>query len=86
MADLPAGQVTLADLFHVLTAIQTNLATMSTKLEVIDSRNKSADAIHSDHESRLRALEAFRWKLAGLAVALGILAGFLTAWAPGHLH
>lgn len=83
---MQAGQVTLADLFRVLSAIQGDLAKMATRLEVIDTRNKGADEKSADHETRIRALEAFRWKLAGIAVVIGILGGILTAWASSHGH
>jgi hypothetical protein len=84
VTELQGGQVTLADLFRVLTSIQTNLATMATKLEVIDTRNKNADAIDGDHEKRIRTLEAFRWKILGMALAVSGGAGALGAWV-GYL-
>ena len=86
VTELQAGQVTLADLFRVLSAIQGDLSKMATRLEVIDSRNKSADAIHADHETRIRGLEAYRWKLAGIAVILGILVGVASAWLTSRPH
>jgi hypothetical protein len=78
--------VTLADLFRVLSAIQGDLAKMATRLEVIDTVSKTADQQRADHETRIRALEAFRWKLAGIAIVVGILAGFVTAWASSRGH
>lgn len=80
MDALQTGQVTLADLFRVMSAMQADVAKVATRLEVLDTNNKNADAIHADHETRIRALEAFRWKLAGIAVVLGILVGIASAW------
>lgn len=54
------------------------LGEMSTQLALI---NQKVDGIPvADHEVRIRALERFRWTLAGLWVAgsaIGGLAGFL---------
>lgn len=86
MAELPGGQVTLADLFRVMSAMQVDVSRVATKLEVLDARNKSADQLDADHEQRLRALEAFRWKVVGLAFAVSALMGFVTAWLPSHLR
>jgi hypothetical protein len=41
-------------------------------MEGIDTRNAAADAIHTDHESRLRMLERWRYSLpASIALGLG---------------
>lgn len=86
MTELQAGQVTLADIFRVMSAIQSDVSKALTRLEVIDSRNKTADNIDADHENRIRTLEAFRWKLLGLALAISVLTGFLAAWLPSHIR
>jgi hypothetical protein len=72
---MPSGQVTMADLFQVLTRIQTDLAKALTRLEVVDARNAAADKLDSDHEGRLRSLEAFRWKLTGVMCLLSLFSG-----------
>ncbi len=83
MTGLDSGQVTVADLYKVMTGIQTDLREAVSKLEVIDARNVMADKIQSDHEARLRSLEAFKLKSTGIAVflatAAGIASGYLTA-------
>lgn len=86
MVDIPGGQVTLADLFRVMSAMQLDVSKVATKLEVIDARNKNADQLHADHEQRIRTLEAFRWKIVGLALMLSILTSALIAWLPSHLR
>lgn len=81
---MTSGAVTLADLFRVLSAMQADLAKMTTQMEVINIRNVHADEVDRDHETRLRSLEAFRWKLAGMAVTVGALSGSVAAlivWA-----
>lgn len=85
-AGLPAGTVTIADLYRELVGMRNDVARALTRIEVIDSRNGDADKLHSDHEQRIRALEQFRWKLAGIAIVMAIIAGFVTAWLPGHLR
>ena len=86
MVDIPGGQVTLADLFRVMSAMQLDVSKVATKLEVIDARNKNADQLHADHEQRIRTLEQFRWKILGLALAISIVVSLLIAWLPSHLR
>lgn len=85
---LPAGQVTIADLYRELTGMRTDIGKALTRLEVIDARDQAAAEVDRDHEGRLRALEAFRWKLVGIAlcisVAAGLLSGYLTYVIETH--
>ena len=46
------------------------LATINTKLDVLIEQR-------TDHEARIRVLEQARWKLVGLASAVGAIAGVL---------
>ena len=57
MTDLPHGAITMADLYQAIMAMKNDLTRSLAKLEVIESRNTDADRLHTDHESRLRALE-----------------------------
>lgn len=77
---MPGGQVTLADLFRVLSAIQSDMSKMATRLEVIDTRNKSADEIHRDHEARLRILETAKAKIYGAAITISAVTSALGSW------
>jgi hypothetical protein len=86
MTELQGGQVTLADLFRVLSAIQSDLGKLATRLEVIDNRNKGADATDADHEQRLRALEAFKWKVVGLSMAISAITSVLTVYLSSRGH
>jgi hypothetical protein len=83
---LPAGQVTIADLYRELVGMRTDVARALTRIEVIDARNTSADNLDRDHESRIRALEAFRWKMAGIAVVLAIIFGLLSGYLSNAIR
>lgn len=84
-----------------LAAMRAELTRSLTRLEVIESQRADLDGRTADHESRLRAveralpsdaagriaaLERFRYTLAGLAAAGGILAGWAGQWIGQHLH
>ena len=53
-------------------SVETQLAVISTKLDVLIEQR-------SDHEVRIRALERFKWLLAGAALAGGGAAGSIAA-------
>ena len=75
MSELQPGQVTIADLYRELVGMRQDVGKALVRIEVIDSRNTDAEKLHLDHESRLRVLEAFRWKLTGLTVVSGLFSG-----------
>jgi hypothetical protein len=83
------GQVTIADLFRVLTSIQSDLGRAVTKLEVLESRNTLSDQQHQDFETRIRSLEAaaIRTKTVATTVAsaAGVVAGII-ADLISHAH
>lgn len=63
--------------------------TMVTKLvgqqEAINARNAAADQLHTDHETRIRGLERWRYALpASLVVNLGSLGTALAALLGRH--
>ena len=87
--DIPAGMVTAADVVREITAARGELAAANTRLAVIDVRTQSVATSVSDHEGRIRVLEAFRWKLMGVAVTVAVVSGTLSGfigWALGHVH
>lgn len=55
--------------------ILVRLAVMDAKLDGIGAENVKADALHLDHETRIRTLEAVRWKIAGWSAAIGAIGG-----------
>jgi hypothetical protein len=57
-----------------------DIITALTRLEVLSTINQKAEDAQCDHEARLRALEAFKWKLAGACLALGAALG--ERWCP----
>lgn len=79
MTDLPAGTVTVADLYRELVGMRGDITSALTKIEVINARDQDAARIDADHEARLRALERFRYALLGASSLVGILAGALSA-------
>lgn len=83
MAELPAGTVTIADLYRELVGMRTDIGKALIKIEVLDIRNTDADRLHADHEARLRALERFRYTLAGVAFVGGTAAGWV-GYLLGH--
>lgn len=79
VTELAPGAVTIADLYRELVLMRTEVGKALTHIEVINSRNTDADKLHSDHETRIRTLERFRFTLAGLALAGGTAMGLLGA-------
>lgn len=83
MTDLAPGAVTIADLYREMVGMRADVIKALTRIEVLDTRNTSADAIHADVEARLRVLERFRYTLAGLAIIGGAGAGW-AGYLLGH--
>lgn len=70
--EIPAGAVTAKDLYDELSGLRRDLTRLLTHMERVDTRNETADRLHTDHESRLRALERWRYALpTSLIVAFG---------------
>jgi hypothetical protein len=82
MSELPPGSVTTADLYRELVGLRGDLSALAIRFERVDVVNTAAEAVHADHENRLRALEAFRWKLIGGCVLVSAVAGA----AASYLH
>lgn len=80
MSELSPGSVTTADLYRELIGLRGDLGRALLRLERLDTVNSTAEEIHRDHEVRLRALEAFRWKLAGACLLVSGGAGVLAAF------
>lgn len=89
------GQVTAADLYGEVTAARRDMATMLTKVEVMDDRYARHGMELTDHENRLRALEAsavpkggerlasvekWQWRTGGMLAVLAILAGIVAGF------
>jgi len=80
---IPDGSITVKDLFLELKGLREDLTRVLVHMEAVDTRNTAADRMHLDYESRLRALETFRYKLAGLSVLGGVGAGWV-GYILGH--
>ena len=79
VTELAPGAITTADLYRELTS-------MTVKLAVIESQTTRAEHIDTDHESRLRALERFKWALFGGASVVGASAGVIAALLTSRGH
>ena len=75
--------------------IGTQLAVQEQQVRTADERGRDLEArvrvIESrppvaDHEGRIRALERFRYTLAGVAAVGGVLAGLVGQWIAQHVH
>ncbi len=80
MTELVPGAVTVGDLYREIVGMRSDVVKALTRIEAIDTVNANADQVHRDHETRLRILESFRWKVAGGAILLGGVAGAASAW------
>lgn len=80
MSDPIPGVVTIGDIYRELIGMRQDVGKALTRLEVIDNRNADADRLHADHEARLRALEVWRWKFAGVITVLMVIVAFLSAY------
>ncbi len=84
------ADITLGDLYREVVAMRSEVTGALLKLAVIESRNAEADRIHLDQEGRLRALERFRFTVAGYSVLGGLVTGVLGAllerWIAGGGH
>lgn len=80
---LPDGLITVKDLFLELKGLRDDLTRVLVHMEAVDTRNTAADRAHLDYEARLRALETFRYKLAGASLIGGVGAGWV-GYILGH--
>ncbi len=83
MTEIPGGVITVKDLLDELKGLRGDLTRVLVHMESVDTRNQGADRVHADHEVRLRALERFRYTLAGLAVIGGAVSGY-AGYVLGH--
>lgn len=80
MTEIPAGAVTIADLYRELAGLRGDLQQALTSLKVIEVRDDATARQLGDHEMRLRLVEAFRWKIAGMAVTVSVAISALGTW------
>jgi hypothetical protein len=83
MSDPVLGGVTIGDLYRELVGMRSDLTRVLAHQEATDLINRSAEQIHADHETRLRALERFRYTLAGVAFVGGTASGWV-GYLLGH--
>lgn len=78
-SDIPTGVITAADINYTLQNMQRDLSSVLQRMAVSDAIAVQATRIDTDHESRIRRLESFRWILVGVALAISSASGLLTA-------
>jgi len=79
MAELPAGQVTVADLYREMVEVRNQIGNLVTGFTLAEERHKNDQEVHRDHERRIRGLERGWWKISGAAAAISVIVSLLTA-------
>lgn len=77
--DIPTGIITAADINRTLQDVQRDVASVLQRMAVSDALSLQASRVDTDHETRIRRLESFRWILVGVALAISSASGLLTA-------
>jgi hypothetical protein len=82
MPAAPLGvTITAADIWAELRATRADVSKTLTAVEGLQEKHKDVTRTQDDHESRIRSLERFQYKLVGafvvVQIALGILEYFL---------
>lgn len=87
LKDLYVAQLeTTRQLTESINSVKTAVDRLTGHLEVIDARNQNADKLHTDFESRIRSLEAFKWKVIGAVIGINGV-GIAAEWIIYvHIH
>ena len=83
---LPAGQVTIADLYREISGMRADVGKALERIAVIDSKNNTAERDHLDHETRIRTLERFKYIMLGGAGLGGAIAGWIAQYVANRGH
>jgi len=76
---IPTGAVTTADLYREMIGMRTDVTKALTRIEI-------ADKERTDHETRIRTLERFRFTLLGAACAVSAGTSILATWIGLNVH
>jgi hypothetical protein len=80
-----AHQEGIKELTAAINGVKEAIALMTGHLETIDARNRNADQEHVDFETRLRALERFRYALpTSVVVSIGTAIAAIAEWLSVH--
>ena len=79
MAELPAGQVTVADLYREMVEVRNQIGNLVTGFTLAEERHQNDQEVHRDHERRIRTLERGWWKVSGAAAVISVIVSLLTA-------
>lgn len=77
MSDDGTVRVTLNTVYQTQLEQSASLADIKGSLALMTQTMTSAAATSADHETRIRALEAAKWKLVGAAMVLSAMASFI---------
>jgi len=80
VAELPPGLVTVADLYREMVNIREALGEVATGIKIADERHQVNQAVHTDYETRIRALERGWWKISGAAAVISLIVSFAVAY------
>lgn len=87
-SDFPLALTTLLNqqstIQQDVSAMREASATAAVRLENIDVRTLTLASARDDHEGRIRALERFRFTLAGVSILGGVGAGWV-GYLLGHI-
>ena len=75
MTELPAGRITAGDVYRKRDTMSASVIRIEERIQVLP-----------DYESRLRALERFRYTLMGAATLAGTAAGVVSGWLSAGVH
>lgn len=99
-SELPSAAITIGDLYRELVTIRTDMASMLIETKVIATRHEATQADISDHEGRIRGIEAAlppqlssrlvtveKWQLRAGAVVgfIGLVVGILSGYLSALL-
>lgn len=83
---LPAGQITIGDLYREISGMRTDVAKALERIAVHDANSTSAAADIADHEARIRRLEQFRYLLLGGGALGGAIGGWVAQYLASRGH
>lgn len=78
-SEIPPGVITAADINRTLERLSGDVGTVLRRMDVSDALALQSARTDTDHETRIRRLEAFRWILVGVVVAVSASSSIISA-------
>jgi hypothetical protein len=82
---MPGALITVKDLYVELHGMREDLTRLGMHMEKVDTRGEIADRERSDHETRIRLLERFRYTLLGASSLVGAISGVIAALVSARI-